>query len=528
MSSLPSRLSAALPVGLELRVYHLSTPPTRAPALFAPLKGHDEDATFCESHFLAVSSQNEDKEILAYAVEVLVFTTQSLVTIFVSKADSSGFTSRLNQPKNYPSPISTVTSTFIQFLVEPRLTSPRVVVSLFARSQNQYLFPGSSENAGKHILDDRRLIKWWCRVLDIVMRQPRDDVVATAHLLVPGCDKSGVKTFFPPSSQTDSSSDPKWVDSYPVSLLVPDPLLPPRHVVPRLPDDPKARFLEDLDEFVDENGEWRGVKTLDQFWETMSYRQECSAGRVVGFVWLVFSRGQTEHTTLNELEKTSQTENLASQPTKPSLITPANSQQQHETCNTGTGSPTASILKMNAELNSPPSSSPIHPDSESKAIENGQNADHSAPVPEVAESSMLRTTRATRGELLIDATQYQALMEHLLRTDFAHEAPAAQATRSWIDKALELSRAASFGHPIRGRATPVLAPPTAPDVASSAQVNVLTGVRKKRKADTLDNGTTTNTTTTPNNSSAPGITQAVASTTANTLPNNLITKKPKT
>ncbi|OAP57756.1 hypothetical protein AYL99_08494 [Fonsecaea erecta] len=514
--SLPSRLAAVLPIGLDLRAYHLSTPPTPVPALFAPLPGQDEEATLCESHFLAVSSpeQGDSQEILVYAIEILIFTTQSLVTLFVSKADSSGFSSRLKQQKGFPSVVATITSTFVEFLLEPRLASSRVVVSLFARSQNQYLFPGSSENAGKHILDDRQLIKWWCRVFDRVLRLPKDDLVATAHLLVPGCDKSETKVFFPPSSRGDSSSDPKWVVSYPVNFLVTDPSIPPRHVVPRFPDDPKGRYLEDLDGIsVDEKGHWRGLKTLDQFWELMAYRQECAAGRLVGFLWLVFSRGGTKHAALSELEETGQTENLTRPPAPLSLASPVNS-QHHNSGPTVSRSPTASDLKMIAEPNSPPSS-PTHPDSELEPSEQIRDADRGARVPEQGGKSMLPTIEETRGELVIDTTKYQVLMDHLLHTDFAREAPAAHATKSWIDRALELSMVASFGQPIHGRATLALAPTTTPATAPPVNVNVLTGVRKKRKAETMDNGTTIT------------VTQATAGTTANTLSASFVGKKQK-
>ncbi|KAK5240099.1 hypothetical protein LTR16_011110, partial [Cryomyces antarcticus] len=49
-------------------------------------------------------------------------------------------------------------------------------------------------------------------------------------------------------------------------------------------------------------GQWKSVKTLEQFWEMMAYRQECSSGRLVGFIWVVFtpsdvrSTGDTETT----------------------------------------------------------------------------------------------------------------------------------------------------------------------------------------------------------------------------------------
>jgi regulator of Ty1 transposition protein 109 len=64
--------------------------------------------------------------------------------------------------------------------------------------------------------------------------------------------------------------------------------------VPRFPDDPKSRFVDELDDELAISqgravtGQWRSVKTLDQFWEMLAFRQECSAGRLVGFIWVVF------------------------------------------------------------------------------------------------------------------------------------------------------------------------------------------------------------------------------------------------
>lgn len=45
-------------------------------------------------------------------------------------------------------------------------TGTKIVISLFARAQSQYLFPGSADHGKKHVLDDRQLIRWWARVLD--------------------------------------------------------------------------------------------------------------------------------------------------------------------------------------------------------------------------------------------------------------------------------------------------------------------------------------------------------------------------
>lgn len=68
-----------------------------------------------------------------------------------------------------------------------------------------------------------------------------------------------------------------------------------REVIPHFPDDPKSRFLDELGN--DEKGRtgkvvargqgWRNCRTIEQFWELMSFRQECSLGRCVGFLWVV-------------------------------------------------------------------------------------------------------------------------------------------------------------------------------------------------------------------------------------------------
>ncbi|KIW68092.1 hypothetical protein PV04_04060 [Phialophora macrospora] len=516
--SLPLRLAAVLPSGLSLCAYHVSTPPTLTSALFAPLPGNGEERTSCESHFLAVSSpgKGDIKEVLIYAIEVLIFTTESRTTLFVSKADSSGFSTRLDKSIGSPSIVSVITSTFVEYLLEPRLASSRVVLSLFARAQKQYLFPGSSENAGKHVLDDRHLIKWWCRIFDKILRHPRDNSTATAHLLVPGCDKSETKAFFPPSARADPPADQKWINSYPVELIVADASLPPRHLVPRLPDDPKARFLDDLDgEFVDEHGNWRSVKNLTQFWEFMSYRQECSAGRLVGFLWVVFSQGQAGYAALNELQQTDHMEKPTKPNAQPSLPTPGNSQLLEN------GTPeleprASSTLDILPSLNSPPPSSPIREEPEptpSRIIEH-QNDTSAAPL--IAEDLLSPVLEQTQGEIVLDATHYQTLMDHLLQTDFTGEESAAEASRSWIDKALELSGATSFGRPILGSATPVLAQPTVAIDSSSAQINVLTGVRKKRKANVIEDASTRS-----NGAESAGLAAI------NTLSAGLVRKKPK-
>ncbi|KEF54584.1 uncharacterized protein A1O9_09026 [Exophiala aquamarina CBS 119918] len=492
-SPLPKRLAAAVPRGVSFSCFHISTKPGPSSALLSPLPSQPDEPTTCESHFLAISSPEDQdagkKPLLIFALEILIFTTSSLTFIFVSKADSSGFSSSLHSPKNAPSLISTVTSTFIDFLLQPRLSRSRVVLSLFARAQNQYLFPGSIENPTKHVLDDRQLIRWWNRIFDRTLRQyDRNlgpDLKITAHVVVPGCDQAETKAFFPPSSRSDPPADPKWFNSYPVDLLVADTAKPPRYLIPRLPDDPKSRFLDDLDkDFTDHHGQWRSVRSLRDFWEMMSYRQECSAGRLVGFIWMAFSRNQAEHLSLGALEEGCQTAVSAN----PQLITPDSSFRRQDSGVTQAQAPRDERVGLIAVPNSPAPSTPnaIPRHHSEKAQENGaigpQPLNSAIGELPITESDVAETTR---GEIVVDAEQYNILMDFLLQTDFAGERLAAEHSRGWISKALEVSKASAFGYSIHGEL--ILGPTsqTGPENPASQPINVLTNIRKKRKADQL-------------------------------------------
>ncbi|RVX72998.1 hypothetical protein B0A52_03351 [Exophiala mesophila] len=471
---LASQLAAALPKDLGLTVYHISTLSNPSPALFAPLPHQQEEETTCQSHFLAVSTPPTDqaKEVLVFAVEVLIFASPSLTTLFVSKADSTGFLSRLAVAKGSPSPIATVISTFLHYLLEPRLNGTKVVLSLFARAQNQYLFPGSSENAGKHILNDRQLIKWWGRVLDKVLRRrdqiPSSGLKSTVHLIVPGCEKAETRSFFPPLTRLDPPTDPRWIDSYPVDLLVADTRKPIRSLIPRFPDDPKARFLEDLDGTVmDEQGNWRSVTTLHQFWEMMSYRQECSAGRLVGFFWMVFPPSQREDTSLVGID--------ARVPLpQPSILDRAN---VHGFSNAVIQIDPEPYIGVSNTSDLATSSIPT------ELSQNGPTEQHGLEHDAVGDRSR-KYESTTKGELVLDGGQYQALMDYLLQTDFAGSELAEEHTSGWISKALEISGAARFGQTIRGEmALKASSHISAPNNHVTPAVNLLTGLRKKRKAE---------------------------------------------
>lgn len=313
--SLRAALSSALPEGFRCRVRYAYSSTKRCGPLFSPVPGQGPERTRLASHFLTVSitastvdgtSREADQDAFVYAIEVLVYSTARLATMFVSKADSTGYLR-----SSRPSPIRTISSAFLSWLAaRERQSSPgrKLVISLFARAQSQYLFPGSAENANKHVLDDRQLIKWWVRVLDPLVAdrlKPKasddsDVVQYRGYLTVPGYQTSELRHFLPLSTS-------HWRAGNPLPELcqtrgVPEHA-PTRCLLPRFPDDPKARFMQDLDDEVGlvedagalattspskrKHGRWRSIQDLDRFWEAMEFRQECSSGRVVGFLWVV-------------------------------------------------------------------------------------------------------------------------------------------------------------------------------------------------------------------------------------------------
>ncbi|KAL8772860.1 MAG: hypothetical protein Q9209_002205 [Squamulea sp. 1 TL-2023] len=329
LPSLKAKLAVSLPKSHRFIIHYLCSPPTPSPAIYSAPPGQKPEKTICESHFLSVSILHDRQRIQLFALEVLVYATRRLTTLFISKADSTGYIHLLNLPKGTPSPLRTISSIFITHLVRNRQQKSRqLVVSLFARAQDQYLFPGSIENPGKHVLDDRGLIKWWCRVLEPVLQSGNRDppspnpslrpskrtakTTAKAYLRVPSCDLHETRSFFPLYVRRDPSLLSQWHPNRdPLrDLAGRSPTFPERCLIPRFPDDPKSRFVDELDEELTEPppdsqtkespskgkrpGRWKSVRSLEQFWELMAFRQECSSGRLVGFLWTVFTPSDIE------------------------------------------------------------------------------------------------------------------------------------------------------------------------------------------------------------------------------------------
>lgn len=450
-------LAQILPTGVRLTIRHVSSTPRPCAALFAAPPGEPPEPTFCENHYLSVSAGGSSdghngREIIVFGIEVLIYTTAQLTTIFISKADSTGFLHRLKVPPKV-SLLRLVCNAFLAFLVRTHQRhGVRLVLSLFARAQNQYLFPGSVHNPGKHVLDDRGLIRWWCRALDPILRQYEPESVsgendrttesakssATAFLIVPGSDRFEIRGFFPTSARSDDQARPRWLNRYPRQQLCRSPDAPPRCLVPRFPDDPKTRFLIDLDDELPDpaesgphSGQWRSVKSLDQFWDMMSFRQECSSGRSVGFLWVVINPPGLVNS-------------ISAADTRPggSHSGPTGPQEAPETSGIPKpGSPTA------------------------------QGDSHPFHWPE-----------AGRGHVVLSEADYKSAIDFLLAHEFHNEQVSIESTKAWADNVASLADQLTWGQDVVGTSAvgegETMAQPAEP---SNLMDNGL--IRKRKKAD---------------------------------------------
>jgi len=526
-TSFQDTLSALLPADLKLTVYHISHPPTKSHPLYFSPPNQLPPPTSVETHFLAVSYD----EILCFAIELLVYVTTAKhpetgkshkdSTFFVSKADSSGYlpsSAASFQPKESPgikdSTLRTISTAFLEHVVrEHRLAHPKIrksTISLFARSQASYLFPDSESNPKKNILNDRALIRWWCRVLDPILQSfGEEDSTdkASAYLLVPGFDKYETMALFPPKTRQPAlyPNAKRWVHGHP---LREDPTrqLTVREVIPHFPDDPKARFLVELDaentgvsgswkqvKRTGAGGGWASVKTLDQFWEFMGFRQECSSGASTGFIWIVIDKKKQ----INESKKQ-----------KPSIPIPTAIQENKPKADAETSEPTPQEPTPSQELQST----------------QGASQPQAEPSPQ---DTLLTDVPTTPTSLHFTSTNYKKVLETLACSDFSSELLARLHSRKWIDGAATLlgNDASSmrlkdqklegkdWGTPIVGkRAVEVPSTVLAPTATSGGTVNVLTVRKKHKRGDEAGNVDTLS---------------AQASSSVNVLDAGFIRKRPK-
>ncbi|KAB8303648.1 hypothetical protein EYC80_005042 [Monilinia laxa] len=518
-SILIRRLASVLPKDVSFKIYHLSTPPTITSSLYSPPLNTRPDRTYCESHFLTVSIRTPSKEdaselveVLVFAIEILIYFTAYDTTFFVSKADSTGYLHLLKLEKGTPSPIRDISAAFLQHLVEQhQRENIRSIVSLFARAQDQYLFPGSIEYNGKHVLDDRGLVRWWCRVLDPLIEQTETSTdlrksqwdSVKGFLIVPGQDNYETRSYLPTRSKVQTAES-SWTIGHPlrqISRHTDD--VPPRCLVPHYPDDPKARFLEELDDEIgrgkdDASGQWKSVKTIDQFWEMMAYRQECSAGRLVGFIWIVFTpRVQQYHGEVMLDSSHSKTSASDNQELKSSSLSVPDT-------TTAISTPSSSFT---SSFQSPQSSSEnsdvlpcIEPSTQSsrssaqrkKKKLSGTIIPRQPRIKTVNKNYLLERPESTayyswkpegRGQVIVDEADYHRINELLLRLDFADLELASSSSKRWINEVRSGAGSMSdaWGQSVTGTKVTEIT-----NKSNGAGVTTLnTGlVRKKRKSST--------------------------------------------
>jgi regulator of Ty1 transposition protein 109 len=502
--SLEDTLSEALPSTFKCNIRYLHSPPKPCEPLFSALPGSRPDKTRLASHLLTVSVDAASLQtpgtghVIAFAVEVLLFTTRRLTTIFVSKVDSTSYVPRIR-----PSPIKTTVTTFLKWLADKeRRKRPgrQLVISLFARAQSQYLFPGSSEDAGKHVLDDRQLIKWWARVLDPIIpattAESDGDVQYQGYLTVPGYEDAELRSFMPPSS-SPSTEQPRWLPGHPLVEIgrtrgVPEHA-PPRCLLPRFPDDPKARFISDLDDEIGisqdshvtaspskvKSARWRSVTSLEQFWEQMEFRQECCSGRAVGFLWLVISPKRKGDDVLGSDDIDTNVDGQESLRAPPTSGDPALSSGPNERAPALGGSP----KKRNRKRKRRPLTGVIV---------------SRMPKIKSTQSSLLDMKAqhdALSGDgILVDADGYDKAMSTMLRLDFSNlEAAIWSTTRFIADVAGIAGLSGDFATEVTGAASVETVAISAAVSNGSSSVNDMSGlIRKKRKVEDSEQQPTVN------------------------------------
>ncbi|KAK7419719.1 hypothetical protein QQZ08_010732 [Neonectria magnoliae] len=520
-SGLRSRLAAVLPKGHDFGIYHISTPPTKTDPLYSPPPSERPERTYCEHHFLAISigepntsaasdakapttEKHPKNQVLVLGVEIFIYTTARSTTLFVSKADSTGYLYLLNLPKGTASPIREICSTFVGYLVEKRRRNGvQFIVSLFARAQDQYLFPGSVDNGGKHVLDDRGLIKWWCRVLDPLLGPAPIGTTAPwksskAYLLVPGLETNETKALIARNAAASS-----WALTHPLERIShyyrEFDWVPPRCLIPHFPDDPKSRFRDELDEeaassgAMKTTGSWKSVRTLDAFWEMMAYRQECSSGRMTGFIWVVFDDSVEEVpgtvSTPASSTTASTTASTAASSQQPP-VAPETPKKQRMAASVTPSTTPRKLFPSKAELLKLDYDKVKEKRTPKKKTLKGQIIPRTPRIKKAQRNYLLDHPITSayyfwppqgRGEKIVDQNEYKRIVDLLLNLEFTTLNKALASTRRWVS---EVGTGSKWGAILTGtRELPATSQDGAGSGAGGSQVNNLSGLVKRKRTD---------------------------------------------
>ncbi|KDQ62578.1 hypothetical protein JAAARDRAFT_171058 [Jaapia argillacea MUCL 33604] len=331
-----------LPGTREFHVHVIVSSPRRDNSLYP--YAHPRPRVYLQDILVLLSEQvsPDSPRNFVSAIEAYLYhiPATSCAVLNITKLDSTG-------QAIAPSPTPTLIQSFITFYGD-RTTRPvaanHIWIHVFARAQNQYLFPNSSEYPGKRPLGDIQLCAWWKRVLtrvasEVESRAKNDTLIRLFHIL-PGYGETEAMHALQRAASSSaatphSSSNCSWTYGHPYSQSeIPLPCSNSGsdewrgnlgNFVPSFDDDPKSRFMDEIAYITEADGVRSPQKkrpklssnrsgdlestnsvnrdddsrnkrdkgdrprgeldrvTPGEFWERMSFRQECVSGAVTAF-----------------------------------------------------------------------------------------------------------------------------------------------------------------------------------------------------------------------------------------------------
>jgi len=320
---------ANLPGTREFHLHVLVTSPRKHSTLF-PF-AHPRPRSYLQDIIVLLSEQAtlDAPRVFVSAIEATVYNipNTSCAVLYISKVDTTG-------QGIAPAPTANLLRALLAFYADPEsrpFAADHLWIHLFARAQGQYLFPNSADYEGKHPLSGVKLCAWWKRVFVDVAGEVKHRTKSKAKIklfyVLPGSSESEASNslkFSSTSGAAVSSAPVEWTYGHPYSqseIPLPCPTSEASqnlgHLIPSFEDDPKSRFMDEIaytteadgiksparkrprkDSQDDEvegvekesrrRGDGRGQGELDEvtpddFWERMSFRQECIAGTLTGF-----------------------------------------------------------------------------------------------------------------------------------------------------------------------------------------------------------------------------------------------------
>ncbi|CCK70929.1 H3 histone acetyltransferase RTT109 KNAG_0F02650 [Huiozyma naganishii CBS 8797] len=333
-------VGSELPVGEEFQLLQLQSNPAEVPALFTARRSAGRNKTTVKTqHFFALCHA----ERVVFALEVYCYVTlggrdgRPERLLFVSKADTNGYAqcrfsaggvtrallryvlainpeyylqrvkplkrkfSGTDKRKLVVGAVSTgnalkILADRIEALTTPETTdrdrfyttsaldNPQECVTklcLFTRPADHYLFNGSAQNSGKHRMNGQQLLDWWLHILDNILCEQFEQSTTHACLRVPGEEPVRIRRHL---------RDCQFANWTVGDIFGGSGDSPAVYHVPLFPDDPKSRFLHQL-----ESENRLTNTTLTNFWTELQERQEFKLSVLVSVVGISGSTKDAPH-----------------------------------------------------------------------------------------------------------------------------------------------------------------------------------------------------------------------------------------